>query len=1057
MRELPGPASISENSVPLLSDGAGNAGKNRLLAALKACSRSRDLRAGKALHLEAIRERHDSDTYVLNSLVNMYAKCGSMADARRVFDRMSSARRTVVSWNSLLLGYAENGEEELCLEMIAEMVSQGWRPDALTFVAAIKACTKMAMKELGRERKMVLLERGRDFHAGAAKFGFDRDAFVSSSLVNFYARCGSMEDARKVFDERGGARGNKNVVSWNSLLLGYVDNEEPESALELFSVMQQQGLADSLSFVAALKASSCLAVREQGRQVDGRLVKVRALERGKFLHLQARKSGCELENFVSNSLIDMYAKCWSMAEAREVFERMPDRSVVSWNALLLGYVENGEGDVALELFALMRPPRACQPNGLTYVAALKACSTLARSSPKENGVVLEKITALRSRAAEAGFTDDNFVANTLVDVYAKCGSLADAKMVFDKMPCPDVVSWNAMILGYAENGKENLALEMFGLMRRKCPASSLSFVAALKACTSLALREDQEQEEEGKAFSESKAFKAEALEKGKAVHFDAVKSGLDSDGYVASSLVNMYCKCGSITEARKVFHSIRDRRSLVSWNILLLGLTDNGEASAALELFSRMLHDGLLPNPLSFAAVLKACVFCAVRSEEDERVRDRLLKKGRNIHFQVLEAGYDSDICLANTLVDFYAKCGSLEEARKVFDTLACRSLVSWTSLMLGYVDAGRGDEALELFARMQTEGCEGDALTLVAALKACAIQRKLSTGKALHSQAAKHEYDSKDVYVASALISMYSNCGSLADAQRVFDKAARRDVVVWNSLLLGYAENGDPESALALFTSMQELQISPNAQTYGAAIKACSRLESLRGVHASICRSGLEDNVHLATGLVDVYGKSGSLVSCRLFFETLGSSSRDLVTWNSVIAGHSRLGEAAAVEDLFHMMLQQDGLRADGVTFVSLLSACNHAGLVAKGKSYFKAMSSKYGVTPVAMVEAMAYEPDAVTWMTLLSACSKWRNLEESTRRRRTKKCEIIGRGIKRTDFDDPRASGRDLKFSGVDLSSAKPGTKSRHTQEPTYHTHRYSPFQKCAKDVYDMIATKI
>ncbi|XP_024542479.1 pentatricopeptide repeat-containing protein At5g16860-like [Selaginella moellendorffii] len=354
-----------------ISPPAGQSEVSRVVAALKSC---KDLDIGRRIHRDAAGRGLDTNVYVAGSLVSMYAKHGSMVDAQRVFDRM--ARPDVVSWNSLIFGYANNGHGGMALDSFGLMQRKGFVPNARTFVAALKACSALASQEQGQELggkalKIGSLQKGLTIYDQAVKIGCDSDIFVPNAAVDLFAKCGSLKEARRVFD----GMTQRDVVTWNSVMVGHGDNGEPESALELFQEMKARGCQpNARSYVAAVKACTSLASKEEAVRLSGKHeVKVRSLERGMAIHAEAAKGGLELEYFVANTLVDFYVKCGSSADARRVFDKMPLHDVVSWTALVLGYAENGEGKVALDLFEDMQR-RGCTPNAWTFLAALKACS-----------------------------------------------------------------------------------------------------------------------------------------------------------------------------------------------------------------------------------------------------------------------------------------------------------------------------------------------------------------------------------------------------------------------------------------------------------------------------------------------------------------------------------------------------------------------------------------------------------------------------------------------------------------------------------------------------------
>ncbi|XP_024529858.1 pentatricopeptide repeat-containing protein At2g33680-like isoform X2 [Selaginella moellendorffii] len=669
-----------------------------LLLALKECGSARDLLRGRIVHGDAIQSGLAADIFVATTLVSMYSKCGSMADARKVFDAMPS--RNLVSWTALMLGYAQNGEPELALGLFQQLQHCATSLDRSTLLAALTACRNLAAK--GQECESLrrsCLEKGADIHCLAAKNGLEEDIFVASSLVDMYVKCGSLVDALRVF--RGIPRNN--VVSWTAMVFGYVQNGEFATGLALFARMQLEGCdPGDQTFVAAIKACSGLAAKEEGRKRYGCkvVVKEKSLEKGRVIHSQAANCGCD--QFVTSSLVEMYLKCGSVVDARRVFDGIPRKNVVSWTTLILGYVQVGRPMVALELFALMQQ-EGCSPDAKTFVVALQACASLAAMEDEDEGktkkssksLLLRKGTSIHFQAVQAGFSSDVFLGSSLINMYAKCGSILRAQEVFDLMKFHDVVSWTTLILGYAQNGEGEHALLLFQIALDKNLVNSQSFVAALKACTSPL---------EGLEDADGKLLK---LERGMAVHSEAARRGYEPDIFVASTLVDFYAMCGSLEDASRVFNRMEKHNS-VTWKAMLQACVHNGEAETALHLFACMNLEGFVPDSGAFSVALKACSSTGA------------LEVGRSLHRELRISGLMDDTMVANCLLDFYGKCGSMVEAQEVFNSISSRDVISWTSLIAGYSQRGEIDRVFCLLRDMRDDGLDPNKVTLLAVLSAC-------------------------------------------------------------------------------------------------------------------------------------------------------------------------------------------------------------------------------------------------------------------------------------------------------------------------------------------------
>ncbi|XP_024518895.1 pentatricopeptide repeat-containing protein At1g11290, chloroplastic-like isoform X2 [Selaginella moellendorffii] len=665
----------------------------------------------------------------------------------------------------------------------------------------------------------------------------------------------------------------------------------------------------------------------------------------------------------------MYMKCGSVVEAQQAFDRIPRPDAVCWNALISGYAENGEAEVALQLFRSMQ--QCCGASPRTFAAALAACSTLAAAEEgrKVDGRMVKVFSLQRGmgvhRQAEAGMGIDAihrnvYVGNALIDMYVKCRSMVRAQEVFDRMKTRDVVSWNVLMLGYAQGGEnEELALEMFTKMvsSRGCQLDSWSVVAALKACSNLAAKEEARNPQEKLRF----------LVTGVAIHGTAERLGCDSNIFVANALLNMYANCASMVDARRVFDKMQ-RRDVVSWNTIILGYAENDEGKMALQLFGDLLHSRCcVQDRLTLVAALKAS--CTLSTQEQGRQVDGTIVKlssleaGMAVHSLVSERGFDlEDLYVANCLVDMYGKCGSMADSRRVFDRVKHRDVVIWNAVISGYAQNDESEAALELFEALLCEGVSPTSLTVVAAFKACgslAAQNKesdrmraLEITMAVHREAVtKLEASEWDAYMTSSLIDAYAKCGSLADSSKVFSSntGQLRNVVSWNVLILGFAENGDARRALRLFHRMRREGCRPNASTYVAVLKACSNsipssLDLGSEVKALIYRGGFENDGVLAGSLVDFHGKAGDMVSARQVFDSLAGDGDE--AWSALIAGYSRQGDASQALTLFHEMVNA-GIKPNGITALAVLTSCSHAGFVEAGKKFFHEMPSRYGIVP--------------------------------------------------------------------------------------------------------------
>lgn len=442
---------------------------------------------------------------------------------------------------------------------------------------------------------------------------------------------------------------------------------------------------------------------------------------------------------------------------------------------------------------------------------------------------------------------------------------------------------------------------------------------------------------------------------------------------------------------------------------MIQGLSKSDRPIEALHMYDRMHQQGLRGNNLTFIFIFKAC----------SQLSDILL--GRAVHVNVLKLGYLSYLYVCNALIYMYGSCGDLACARKVFDEMSERDLVSWNSLICGYSQCNQYHEVLGLFSSMQAENIKADAVTLVKVVLACSYLGDFDTMDSV----AKYIRDSCvriDVYLGNTLIDMYGTRGLVILAEEVFAMMEERNVVSWNAMLMGYAKAGDLmaarelfdkmpnrdviswtsmitgycqanrfSDAIALFQEMMAIKVKPDEVTVASVLSACARLGTLdvgKAVHDYACQRDIKMDIYVGNALMDMYCKCGSVNTALEVF--LGMSKKDTVSWTSIISGLAVNGFHDNALQLFSQMLEE-GCKPTHGTFIGVLLACAHAGLVDKGLEYFESMEKRHGLVPemkhygcvvdllcrsgnlnraFEFINLIPMAADVVLWRMLLSAC---------------------------------------------------------------------------------------
>lgn len=570
------------------------------------------------------------------------------------------------------------------------------------------------------------------------------------------------------------------------------------------------------------------------------------------------------------------------------------------------------------------------------------------------GVSLSEGRLLHASLIRCGFQLDKFIGNLLISMYGKCNSTIDASLVFNSMCQRDVVSWTAMIDAHSCARDFLKAIHTYREMQEaRVDPNRITLISALGACAG-----------------------ARALDEGKLIHSTIMNDGYE-DLMIGTALVNMYGKCGAMEIACAVFHGM-PRRNAVTWNALITGYTEAGCNDEVIQLYEDMGVEGVKPTRATFLGILTSCANLTA------------LPKGKEIHACILADGLEEDFLIETALVSMYGNCRALDEAQFVFDRMEQRTVVSWTAMVVAYTQQGQNHEALKTFEQMQRDGFNADEVTFASVLSACAGLQALAEGESIHACIIHDGYETF-VVVANALVAMYGKCGALDNACSVFDSVQDRTIVSWNAMIDAYVKHGHDRKAFLLYQKMVQEGVQPDTLTYTIVLSACAcvtKFCSGQFIHSCVVEAGYELDRMVGNALVNMYGKCGALGDAHSMFYKM--VLHDVVTWTAIITAYAQQGYGKVAFQLFAQM-QQQGVKPNGVTFVAVLSASSHMGLIDEGCYCFMSMYQNHGITPmlehcVCMIdllgragcldeaEEVIYEmflrPFLYAWSALLGAC---------------------------------------------------------------------------------------
>ncbi|KAG6482068.1 putative pentatricopeptide repeat-containing protein At3g25970 [Zingiber officinale] len=595
-------------------------------------------------------------------------------------------------------------------------------------------------------------------------------------------------------------------------------------------------------------------------------------------------------------------------------------------------------------------------------AALEKTGAMSCSSLRPAIAVRSTAAKTHARLLKSGDNADVVSWNKILTAYsAPGGGLPDARKLFDEMPRRDVVSWNALVAAHVASGSHHQAWAVFrSMLSAGLRFNQYTLASLLKS-----------------------AARAAELELGRQLHASTTKSGFDHDVFVGSALVDVYAKCLRMRDAVMVFEQMPEPNA-VTWSAVIAGHARVGDADAALIALQQMERAGFKLEEATFAGLLTSLNAPSYH------------ESARQVHAKIVKFGEAMGINAYNAAITAYSQCGAVEDSRKIFDKMENpKDLVSWNSLLAAYACHGLAKDAMELFVAMQKKlGMEQDMYTFTSAISACFQQENTGEGRALHALVIKRGFDAT-VNVSNALIAMYGKPGAgdtMEDAWKTFEFMELKDSISWNTLLTGLSQNGRSEESLRLFALMMKSEaMEIDHYAFSAALRSCADLAVLQlgqQIHRHVLRLGFAGNEFAGSALIFMYAKCGILEDAhKAFDETLKSSP---VAWNSMIFGYAQHGKGRVALSLFSKM-HESGVEPDHITFVGLLTACSHSGLVKEGTKFLQSMQPVFGVAlrmehyacgvdlfgragqleeAMKLVKSMPFEPDEMVWLTLLGAC---------------------------------------------------------------------------------------
>lgn len=506
---------------------------------------------GIHMHGHVIKVGMDLNVSIVNSLITMYARSYLLEDALFLFECLRQP--DIVTWNSLIGGYAYNGLGDAGVSLVGKLLSGGMRMNESTFSSFLSSCTNVTVLENAKKAHVLILKLREVVDQG-----------TDNIILTMYCRCKSLSYVNTVFKTTE----SRDFVSYNLLSGLFKEHSLYEDSIRLFCQIQLEGFFNVDEIMYSSVISSC--------------GKLGCLEMGKQIHCSVIKTGFEKVLRLGNSFLGMYSQCGRIDAMERMFSEIDRPDLFSWNLMIMGYAHNRLVDESIRIFQEMKGS-GMQLNEFSYCALIDSCNCI------ETMVIGKQIQA---HIYKLGIVCDTALMNSFVTMYANCGMMEKASAVFEEIQFRDSVSWNAMVSGFSQNGFAEESLRFYLLMTKEgLKPNHMTFVCISKSCAMLA-----------------------DLVLGSQFHALVIKRAFESDVSVSNSFITMYSKCGNIHDSSKIFQTII-QKDVITWNSMICGYAYHGCGREALDIFAQMKTSEVKPNDVTFVGVLSSCSHAGLTSE----------------------------------------------------------------------------------------------------------------------------------------------------------------------------------------------------------------------------------------------------------------------------------------------------------------------------------------------------------------------------------------------------------------------------------------------------------
>ncbi|CAL4937923.1 unnamed protein product [Urochloa decumbens] len=607
---------------------------------------------GSSLHAVAMKYGAIADESLTSAFISMYSAFDDLSSSRLVFDLQPV--KDLVSFNSMISAYMQHCNWKEAFEVFRLMHCTGLGPNLVTVVSVLPSCNDF----FG-------INQGESVHGMIIKFGLAEQVSVASALVSMYSKLGKLDSAVLLFCYFT----EKNNLMWNSMISGYLVNNQWSMALDSFCKMQIEGVApDATAIINVI--SGCRHTKD--------------LHMAKSIHAYAVRSRFESNQSVMNALLAMYADCGDISTSYTLFQKMEVRMLISWNTMISGFAEIGDSEASLMLFCQM-----CHDEVQFDLVTL--ISVISSLSGSEDATVGESVHSL---AIKSGCNSDVSLTNALISMYTNCRIVEAGQQLFDSCCFANTITYNALMSGYRKNNVSEKILPLFyQMVKNDVKPNLVTLLNLLPVCQSQL--------------------------QGKSIHSYAVRNFTRLETPHFTSAMGMYSRFNNIEYCSKIF-SLVGERNIILWNAFLSACVQCKQADMVADYFKHMLFINVKPDAVTILALISAC---SQLGDADFAAC---------VTAVILQRGFSAKVLVLNALIDMHSRCGSISFARELFDSSVEKDSVTWGAMINAYSMHGNGEAALDLFSTMIDSGVDPDDITFVSVLSACSHSGFVEQGRTL-------------------------------------------------------------------------------------------------------------------------------------------------------------------------------------------------------------------------------------------------------------------------------------------------------------------------------------